>query len=488
MTRGAGWMVAFRLAERSLGLISTLVLVRLLSPADFGLVAMAMTVVALVELMGAFGFDAALIQAATVGRSKLDTVFTMNLLLALAAGGFIVLLAWPAAAFYADPRLVPLMVALGLASSVQGLENPGTVAFRRDMNFGREFQFLVAKKTVAFVFTLASAWLLRSYWALVIGILAGRVAGVGLSYLMHPYRPRLCLSERAEIMSFSVWMLVNNVLQFANGRFSHLIIGRAAGASTLGIFTVASEIATLPTSELLAPVNRALFPGLARLAADMPAFRRSLLNVISGSTLVVVPAAFGLAAVAEPLVRVALSAKWNNAIPVIQILAFSGGATALISAAYPAYLALGRPRIATALLAIKVAITLPAMAFGGFNYGLMGIVWAELLTAVAFLPISLWTLRSTTHVALRDIAERVWRPLVAGTLMYLAVSAYVHGRGDNFPEMPDFLLLATAVMLGGVLYVGTVALLWVASRRPEGAETTLRGILQSAIRRGGAIG
>ena len=180
MTRGAAWMLLVKLVERSLALLSTLILVRLLAPADFGLVAMAMSVIVMAELLSAFGFDIALIQRQSVSEEHYHSAWACNVLLGLGVALVLVLAAAPVANFYGQPELFSVVCVLALGSALGGLENIGVVAFRKDLDFRKEFLSLAGKKLIAFSVTVPFAFALHSYWALVIGTVVSRAAGVTL--------------------------------------------------------------------------------------------------------------------------------------------------------------------------------------------------------------------------------------------------------------------------------------------------------------------
>lgn len=145
------WMVLAKLAERSLGLVSMLILARVLAPHDFGIVAMAMSFVALLELLGAFGVEVALIQKQTKERGHWDTAWTFNMVLGVAIAGVMILSASPISLFFKQPALVDVLYVLAIGSAAQGAQNIGVVAFRTEMQFDREFRFLLAKKLIGFV-------------------------------------------------------------------------------------------------------------------------------------------------------------------------------------------------------------------------------------------------------------------------------------------------------------------------------------------------
>jgi O-antigen/teichoic acid export membrane protein len=183
-------MIAFRLLDRAVGVISMLILARVLTPADFGLVAMATALIALVELFGGFGLDLALIQHRDATREHFDAGWTMNVLIGALVALLLLVLARPLAWFYDEPQLVALVALLALGPLIQGSKNIGVVAFRKDLNFDREFRFLLAKRLLSSVITVWLALWLRSYWALAIGMVFGRFTGVGISYALHAFRPR----------------------------------------------------------------------------------------------------------------------------------------------------------------------------------------------------------------------------------------------------------------------------------------------------------
>ena len=129
----------------------------------------------------------------------------LNLLIAALVSMLTVGLAWPTASFYNEPRLVEVMLVLAAGWLLSGFKNIGIVEFRRRMDFRPEFIFMASRRVIAFVIGLAAAILLRSYWALVIGMIAGRAAGVALSYLMNGYRPTLKFWFGAQSRRFFEW-------------------------------------------------------------------------------------------------------------------------------------------------------------------------------------------------------------------------------------------------------------------------------------------
>lgn len=478
-------MVGFRLADRSLGLVSTVILARLLVPEDFGLVAMAMSVIAAIDVIGGFGFDYALIAHPKPEARHYNCAFTLNVLLALVCAAAVLAVAHPTASFFGEPRLVDVMNVLALAWAVQGFANIGTVDFRRDLQFHREFTFLTTKRVIAFGVTLAAAFTLRNYWALVIGMVTGAFAMVVFSYVYHPYRPRFALQSIRELMSFSVWLFASNAFGFVLTRLSNFVVGRLHGARALGMYSIAYEIGTLPTSELLAPVNRAIFPGFAKLVGDSAQLRRGFLDVVGATALLTVPAAFGIAAIAEPLVVVFLSRKWLEVVPLLQVLAFIGAVAAMTSNTVPAYMAIGRPRVTTLLTGSRILLLAPMMVWAGSRYGPIGVAWAELATGLAFIPLSLGVLLRVLGLKFGEFLAQVWRPIVAAIAMFAAVrvaSDYLEGTLAATPAI----VLVSGLVLGVLTYVACILVLCLAAPAQSGIEHKVLLLLREKLARSSA--
>lgn len=470
MTHGAAWMVLFRVIDRPLGLISTFILARLLLPTDFGIVAMAMSVIAVIDLATSFNFDAALVQRQKLRREHYDSAWTLNVLVAVGCAAATIALAPAAASYYAEPRLMAVMVTLAVGWLAWGFENVGVVDFRRELDFRREFLFLASKRLISFTVTVAAALAFRSYWALVVGMVSGRIVSVVLSYAMHPFRPRPSFAASRELFSFSGWMLATNLLGAAVSRLPHFVLGRTYGAQALGAYTVGAEFAQIPHSELAAPINRALFPGFSRLADRPDEFRRACVAATAAMMLIVLPASVGIAAVAEPLVRVLLGERWGAAVPVIQVLAISGALSAIVSNNTSAYLAIGRPHLVTAIVLIRLLVMVPVLYVAAGRGEFIAIAYAEMIAVVVSLLFSYPVLLRQLKLSPLDYLAALWRPLCASIVMGLTVHAVIVWIGTDGSALGALNQLAAGVPLGIVLYVSLVFGLWVSSGRPESAE------------------
>ncbi len=482
IAKGSVWMIALRFADRSLGMISTVLLARFLVPHDFGLIAMAMSVIVLLELFSVFSFDIALIQAERPSADEYNTAFTLNVLLRSGIAVAMLLVALPAATFYEEPRLAGVLWGLSIGWLAQSFENIGIVNFRRDMQFRREFWFQTTKRLVSFVVTVSLAIALRSYWALVAGMVSGRCVGFIMSYVAVRYRPRFTLAAWRRLMSFSVWLLFNNILYLINTRVSALIVGKLSGSHALGLYNISREIGTLPSSELLVPIERALIPGYSRMAGDLDSLRHGFLTVLSAVTLIALPAGFGVAAVAEPLVVMLLSRAWIEAIPFVRVLSILGALSALGSNTYPAYVSMGRPHIATGFSVARLVILVPSMVALAIWLGPIGAAWAELAAALILLPVGWFVVCRVLHVNARTFAARLWRPLLSSLFMYAMVREYLAAVTGGAPTEATLFNLIAAVLIGGVCYCVLIWLLWMLSGRPDSIEVHLVRRVQMRLR------
>jgi lipopolysaccharide exporter len=471
MLRGAFWTVLYRMTDRSLGVVSIFVLAHLLMPADFGVVAMATSLYAMLELVAYFGLDIALLREQETTQGHYHCVWTLNVLCGFLIAALMLTLAIPAADFYRDPRAAAVIAWLALAPVLQGFENVGVVNFRKEMRFDREFHFMFAKRMLRFLITIAVALSIHSYWALVVGILVGRASGVVFSFVMQPFRPHFSLRGIGDLMHFSKWLMLHNALSFIRNRSSNFVIGRLAGAGALGLFSVAAEISDLPGTELVAPINRAVMPAYMKLANDLPALRREYLSVLSMVALVAIPAVAGTALCAPFVVILFLGQKWAAAGVLIEILAFYGITRVIQTNAYAAYLALGKPEYFVGMTSIYVSILIALLIYLTQVYGLPGAAWAYVIASAVGVPLDFYFITRFMGVRPMGYVASLWRPISSAGLMYLAVRSV----GPPLPGITAIPAARAAYSLALYLLIGVPAyiladlLFWVVSGRPTGA-------------------
>jgi lipopolysaccharide exporter len=470
IAKGAAWMVAFKMLDNALGLVSTLVLARMLAPADFGLVSMCMVLLSAMTLLMSFGFDVQLIQNPNATREHFDTAWTFNVMFATGCGIVLALLAGPAAGFYREPRLEEIVYVLAFGFVLQGFSNIGTVKFRREMRFDREFKFLLSKRMASLLVTLPLAIYLRNYWALVIGQVAGTILSLVMSYVVSSYRPRFSLAAKGDMFSSSAWLVVNNFIGFIHNRAPSFFIARIAGAQWVGVYSVSSEISLLPSNELVAPINRAAFPGYAKAANDMDKLRDSFLKVISSIALISLPAGVGIVSVAELLVPAALGWKWLDAIPIIQVLAIYGVIKALQTNISYIYLVLGMTRRITLIMSIQVLIQTAALVPAMYMYGVRGVAWSYLGTSILLIPLNQYLVAECLQLSATRFCRELARPLIASLAMMAVVLALKSQLVLRHETLDYVLALLLCAATGAVVYVAAMYALWRMAGQPDGAE------------------
>lgn len=473
--RGSGWLIGWRMITRLLGMASTVVLVRLLAPEDFGLVALATSFTLAVEALALIDVEDAVTRAHAPGREVYDTAFTLGLLRALAIGGMIAALAVPAGRFFAEPRLVPVILALGLGFLLDGLTNVGVIDFRRDFAFHREVRLLLVPRLLSILLTLATAVALRSYWALVVGILAQRLLRVAFSYRMHPFRPRLGLAAWRGLMGYSLWLSAINLASLLRDRIDTVLLGRLLGPAPVGLFSIGAEIAALPTTELVEPTCRAAFSGFSAVRNAGLGVRETWLAIVGGLVLLSFPAGVGLALIAGPLVQLAFGARWMAAVPLVRLLGVAGCLVAFGTIGSVLLRVYGRMGRVLAIIAAGALVRAGLLLVLIPRYGLLGageaVAAGMVFDHLLYLVVTLW------NFAIPPVAllQRLWRSVLA-TLAMAAVLLGV-GLGGTNAVHPAWTLLE-GLGIGVAVYVVVLLALWLLAGRPAGAERDVLAALR----------
>lgn len=456
-----------RWGVRLIGLVSTVILARLLVPEDFGLVAMATLFVGLVEVLGETGQQAALIRHPNPTRAHFDTAWTTQFLVSLVLGTLVLVTAPLAGAYFGDKRIVPIIQILSIRVYLIGFENIGTIVFRKELDFAKEFRYGIYRKLLTFVVTVTAAFVLRDHWALVIGIVLGEILSVVLSYLLQPYRPRLSFAAFEEIWHFSFWSWVMTVGAFIYNRVDQYVIGAFGSPTLMGLYQLAVEVGRMPSDELIRPLQRALFPTYSKLNHDPSELRDAYLNVLSVITIFAASTSTGIAFVADELVLLLLGPRWIDATPYVFWLTFAAGITAYSHSVFLILSTMGHIRRSAIQAWWRLIVMVPALLIAARIFGAEAVAITYLVGVTLLAPTYFMLLKPVLPFSYSSVVSLTWRPVVAAAVMAVVLrSVPIAWAGDDV-----LIKLAFKVVVGAVAFASTLLVVWILSGRPGGAES-----------------
>ena len=461
-----------RWGTRLVGMVSVVILARILRPEDYGIMAMAMLLVGFLELFAELGVGVMLIREREVSRLDLDTAWTIRVIQGFCLGTVVVLAAIPAADYFREPRLQDVVYLSALGLVVNSFENIGVVLLRKELDFARDFQYQIMLKVISVAVTIALALMLRNYLALALAQPISALMGVFASYRMHRYRPRLCLKSYRRMLGFSINMVSSNMARFFANKLDVFIVSKIATSAQTGLYSVAVELSSMPQRELTVSVGRALFPVLANLKNAGQAMVAVFFEVIGSVAAVCFPIGVGLWIVSDDVVKVILGDKWEGAGRLIGILALYGTLTSLIEIMIGHVLIVTRHERRQAMAWWIRAVLLGACAAGGIPWGVDGVAAGATISSVVMFVIALWMLKSVLSCRWRDFLAIFWRPALAATSM----AFIVHGTASTL-ALPALPRLALCIAAGVASYTFVLLLLWVIAGRPKSAESSALSVV-----------
>ena len=458
---GLAWKVASQVFRQLSRVAVVVILARLLTPEEYGLAAMVLVFSALVLIFADLALGAALVQREELNEADRSTVFwtsaamgTLFMLFGFAAS-------WPIAAFYGEPEVQPLFALLSVSFLVTALGTTQSALLNREMQFRSLELRMMAGTLVGGTAGIVVAAAGGGAWAIIVQQLAIAVTSTLLLWAFSPWRPRFTYSLHSlrSLGGFSLNVFGTRVLFYANRNLDNMLIGRFLGASALGAYAIAYNVMLMPLARIAQPIVEVLFPAMSRIQDDRRRMAAMWLRANRMIGAITVPAMIGLILVAPEFVATLFGAKWAEATPVIQILAWVGLLQSLQRLNSSVLLACDRT--GTLLRYSLVVLTASVVAFvAGLHWGIVGVATGYVISSTIVEPYYTWLTVRVLDLRLIDFLRSL-----AGVAQATAGMAAVVLAAKYWLVPPDLaagLKLAIFVALG----LGSYALL-AAWRAPE---------------------
>lgn len=419
MVQGGAWISSLKIIRKVFSLVRLVIIARILAPSDFGLMGIALLTMSALETFSTFGFRQALIQKKENTTSYLDAAWTV-----LIARGFIVfatlyLIAPFVAVFFHTPAVIPIIQVLGFLTFFQAFNNIGVIFFQKELEFNKVFIYRFVAISANFIVAVSAALILRSVWALVLGLLAENVVSLVVSYLIHPYRPHFSkdLDKAKELFGFGRWILGSSILTFIGEHIDDIFIGRVLSAMALGFYQMAYRISNMIETEITAVISSVAFPAYAKIQDQQTRLQKAYFRIMRLTMAISIPIAVGMVFLAPEFTRIFLGEKWMSMVTTMQLLAVAGLIKSIVSTGSPLFVGSGFPKYEFYMQLIRgliiIIVIYPLIVFMGILGAAIGVILSIAGMFIIWYPLS----QKITKASWKIYFSTLWPPAFCSLFM-----------------------------------------------------------------------
>jgi O-antigen/teichoic acid export membrane protein len=458
--RGLFWASSSFLLGKVLVFGSIVVLARLLAPRAFGEVALAVSSVTVLEILGTLGLTSALIYEERDWAAGANLCFWVTLATSLAETALAWGLAPALAGFFHEPGLAPMLRVLSLSLVLTAAGNTHDTLLRRDLAFRRKLVPDLAQAAAKGGAAIALAALGYGAWSLIWGQVLGTVVVSAVLWGVQPWRPAWpplrrrdrAVARRMIAYAKHIYLLDGSSVLLSN--LDTLTIGRMLSDVWLGFYTLAFRVPEVVLFSVLNVISRVVFPAFSRLQGERAQLRATVLETARYTALLTLPMAAGLALLARPIVYGIYGWHWTGSIPVLEVLALYGALRCLTHNFGDGYKAMGRPDILAKMTLALWLLLIPSLILGARWGGIVGVAWGQVVTRVLISLLHVYLVGRFLDISPADL-WRCFRPAIEATA---AMAAAVLAARPLCAAWAPRVELAAMVPLGMAVYTLTLAL------------------------------
>lgn len=458
VTNNVGWSVLSKTSTFGLKFVTVPILARLLTPEEFGIVAVAQTVVLFLTMVGGAGLAAALVVERSEDETTIHSVFWANFAMALVMAGALYVFAEPLSAIMGAPGGGGVVQVMALIIPIQLCGDVAYALLARRMAFDRDAFWSVLSESTGAVSAVVLALAGWGLWALVAQLFISATLRLGGLFYATGYRPRFVFSAARvrSLWAYSVGLMGSEIFNFVTFQSPLVIVSRVLGIAEAGAYSAANRFASIPNQVVLAALMGVLFPTFGHIADDAGRRRRALFLSTQVCSLVLAPMMFGIWAIAEPGMYVIFGQQWAWAWPVLGLLALSKGILAPCSTYIPYLKGVGKSHVLWWVAVARAVLVSAAVTYGAVSGGLVNaMIWLCIANA-ATLVFYCWTVFRTDDAPFLRSFLVTCRPMASAFAMAVAVRFLVEELRDR--GSGPIAQIAVGGATGAALYAGLVLL------------------------------
>lgn len=454
LTHALKWSFLSELASKLIQPVVFVVLARLMTPEDFGVMSAALMVMAFSQIFWEAGMGKALIQRQTNVRDAANVAFWINFGLAVLIAGLLYIVAsLIALTFFQDPRVTSVIQVMILQVFLGALGSVHTALLQKEMGFKKIFWVRFATVSLPGLASIPLAWQGMGYWALVAGTLMGQAVQVVMLWRMSPWRPNWTfhVPVSKEMGRFGAWVGLSGLLAWFYGWMDALIVGMYLGSHDLGLYRTGNQFSTMVFALLFGPITPVLYSHLSRMNGDRDRIKVAAEKVIKTLVIIAVPSAVILYSVSDPVGVALFGEKWKGIGLVIGVMALMHGFSWVVGMNGEFYRAMGQPAYETMVNGGVLLVYLGGYLYS-IRFGFDSFVWTRL--ALALLALVLHLIMLQRIIQLRASTTVKYIVTVASISFVVALTVSYFLDGYDLDSWIQFLAsaLVSASVIGGVLF------------------------------------
>jgi len=449
---GVIWNGIGKFFNQAIQFLIMVILARLLTPADFGIVGIAFIFTRFITLLNEMGIAAAVVQKLDMEEKDLNTLFTTSLVVGIVLMMVMFTGANGLAVFFETPVLEPILKILSITFLIGSLGVIQKSLANRDVNFKMIASVEIAGVAFYGVVSIVLAALGFGVWSIVYGMIANHIVSTFIFYIRTVWKPKVFFSlERFKSnVKFGINVFGTNIVNYFYMNLVSFVTGKFLGTSSLGIYTLANNITTQTVGRISYIIGRVMFPTMSKIQNDHERFASAYIKVLHFIAMLSFPFLIGVAAVAKPFVLVLFGEKWSGSIFPLQVLAIIAMLRQIGATINYVLLAKGRSDIEfkwnvffifvlSGMLMVTIKHGLDVLVIGIFVINLVGIPVIQKIT-FSLIDLTLWRVYKTLLPVF--VSSALMGVIVYGFSLYLA----------NY--VSNILILILSAILGVILFFG----------------------------------
>lgn len=456
-TRSGAITLGAQLTKFGIMIGSTMILARLLTPQDYGLIGMVTVLTGFIALFKDVGLSSATVQRPTISHDQVSTLFWLNVTLGIATTLAAIAAAPLLARFYHEPRVTAITVGLAITFLLNGFAVQHQALLQRQMHFGALAAIEIASTVVSASVAIGLAIRGVGYWSLVLAQIAMALVGVAGVWIACRWRPAVTLDvpRVRELIGFGTNLTAFHIVNYFARHLDNALIGRFWGSIQLGLYDKAYQMLLLPLGQINAPITAVAMPALSRLAGEPEAYRRAYRRILEKVVLLTAPGVILMVLTADWLVAIVLGAQWRAVTPIFVLLGLSAPAIAVCDTTGWLFVSQGRTRDMFRWGLLGSTLTVAGIV-AGLPWGAVGVAGSYAATMLFVItPLLFWFVTRQGPIRQSDFYAAA-APVIAATCTMAVAVMTVRSRMDTPNPWAGLALVAPSA---AVVFLGSLSLL-----------------------------